>query len=91
MGSTTMGGSRTLARPTEPRTLSLVVFGDAPIAEATLVKNNRDIAVRKGTDRFMSLDWTDESLARTGDYYYVRIAQTDGEWIFSSPIWIDVE
>lgn len=91
MGSTPMGGSQTLQGPTEPRTLSLVVFGDAPIAEATLVKNNRDIAVRKGTDRFMSLDWTDESPARTGDYYYVRIVQTDGEWIFSSPIWIDVE
>ena len=91
MGSTPMGGSRTLQSPTEPRTLSLVVFGDAPIAEATLVKNNQNVATRKGTDHFMSLDWTDDSPARTGDYYYVRIAQTDGEWIFSSPIWIDVQ
>jgi hypothetical protein len=34
--------------------------------------------------------WTDQAPAKTGDYYYLRAAQADGGWIWSSPIWVEV-
>lgn len=32
---------------------------------------------------------TDKKPQRDTDYYYVRVRQRDGQWAWSSPIWVD--
>ena len=32
---------------------------------------------------------TDNEQARDTDYYYVRVRQRDGQWGWSSPIWVE--
>ena len=75
----------------------LWLFGDTWIGkvrdnrrlEAVIVKNTA--ALQQGADLLESWEWTDPEPAQQGDYYYARISQTDGHWIYSSPIWIEVE
>jgi len=88
MGDTKMGSVAPLGAPDRPRTLSLSVLGDGPIANVTIVKNNVAVITVPAEGELATLDWTDPDPARPGDYYYARIQQQDGEWIWSSPIWI---
>lgn len=88
-GDTPMGGTIQLAAPTTPRTFDVLVVGDAPIASVTIVRNNVDVAAFEGSSIVESQTWQDETPARDGDCYYVRIAQVDGGWIWSSPIWVE--
>ncbi|UCG16198.1 MAG: CehA/McbA family metallohydrolase [Phycisphaerales bacterium] len=90
MGDTPMGGVAHVAGPDVRRTLSLTVLGDAPISAAAIVKNNREAAVEPGGGLMLSWEWTDPEPAKSGDFYYARIVQSDGEWIWSSPIWVRV-
>ena len=32
---------------------------------------------------------SDNRPARDTDYYYVRVRQRDGQWAFSTPIWVE--
>ena len=39
---------------------------------------------------FMSgVFFTDDKAERDTDYYYVRVRQRDGQWAWSSPIWVE--
>ena len=89
-GGVPMGGTIRLDGSSDPRTFSIAVVGDAPIAVVTVVKNNADVANLEGGSVVFAESWTDQSPAKTGDYYYVRIAQADGGWVWSSPIWVAV-
>ena len=91
MGEVSMGGVAKLATPRQERKLSISVLGDAPIARRTLVKNNEPVYDQRGVDLLESWEWTDPELAQQGDYYYARISQADGHWIYSSPIWIELK
>ncbi len=88
MGSVKMGSVAPLTTPDMERTLSVSVLGDAPIARVTIVKNNVPVISVPGEGLLATLQWTDPDPARAGDYYYARIEQQDGEWIWSSPIWV---
>jgi hypothetical protein len=91
LDTVSMGSVVRLRRPEEPRTLTISILGDAPISDMTLVKNNEPVHRREGAGLLESWEWTDPEPAREGDYYYVRIAQVDGHWIYSSPIWIELD
>ena len=86
-----MGGVAKLLKPDESRQFTVNVLADSPIAEITIVKNNQNIASKSGDGIFMTWQWTDVAPAKSGDYYYVRVKQTDNQWIYSSPIWIDLD
>ena len=90
-GSVPMGGVIKLKEPGERRRFDVVVVGDGPVASVTIVKNNVDTATFDGGGLLVSHTWKDPAPARAGDYYYARIAQTDGGWIWSSPIWVELE
>ena len=90
LGDTPMGGVAQLASPDSARKLSVNALGDAPISAVAIVKNNREAAVQPGDGLITSWEWTDPAPAKDGDYYYARIAQSDGEWIWSSPIYIEL-
>lgn len=90
-GKTAMGGVLRLDDPSEPRTFSISVVADAaPVQSVTLVKNNDPVVTVPGAGFIQTIEWRDEAPARRGDYYYARIAQEDNEWMWSSPIWIEV-
>ena len=40
-----------------------------------------------GHDRYGELE--DEPSGRDTDFYYLRVAQENGQWAWSSPIWVD--
>jgi hypothetical protein len=86
-GGTPMGGVVSDGR-TERR-FTVAVFGTAPIDHIAIVRDNETVAVRKGDGLLTSWNWTDHSERRSESYYYARIRQTDGHWIYSSPIWFE--
>jgi hypothetical protein len=89
--SVPMGGVIRLTDPSKPRRFEIAVVGDAPIAAIAIVKNNRDIAILEAGDVIVTRTWQDTAPAKRGDYYYIRVAQADGAWIWSSPIWVEVD
>ena len=91
MGDTHMGGIARLSKPDQKRRFTVNILADAPIAAITIVKNNQDIASKPGEGLLMTWQWTDAEPAKSGDYYYVRIKQINQQWVYSSPIWIDLD
>ncbi len=90
MGEHPMGSLVRLASASEPRSFSVMVLGDARIASVSIIKNNRQAASYTPGELIASWEWTDPEEAEDGDYYYARIVQTDNEWIWSSPIFIEL-
>ena len=83
------------------RALKIGFHGTAPISELTVIRNNRVVlCVHPGT-LDGGLSWQDTEplhdtllpAAKFCDhpfcFYYVRLAQADGETAWASPIWID--
>jgi len=91
MSKTNMGGIAKLSKTDQSRQFTVNVLADSPIAEITIVKNNQNIASKSGDGVFMTWQWSDTEPAKSGDYYYVRIKQANNQWIYSSPIWIDLD
>ena len=91
MGSTPMGGVVRLTKAGEKREFTVKIVADAAISSITIVKNNKTVVVEPGDGAFMTWQWADTQPAQNGDYYYARIKQADGHWIFSSPIWIELD
>jgi hypothetical protein len=89
MGDHPMGSVVKLDRADSPRTLSIIVLGDATIAGLAIVKNNQQVATHAGGGLVASWEWSDPEPAQDGDFYYARVAQADGEWIWSSPVFIE--
>jgi len=72
---------------TPPR-LEIKLIGTAPIAEVEIIKTNTYVhKVSPGTTE-VTLSYTDAAFADGESYYYVRARQTDGQLVWSSPIWI---
>lgn len=91
MGSIGMGQVAKLSEAEGPRQFTVSIFADAPIAEITLIKNNKIVAAKPGDGIIMTWDWRDTKPAKNGDYYYACIRQTDVQWLYSSPIWIELD
>lgn len=81
-----MGDSYTSAQP--PR-IRIVVKGNKPIKRIELVRNNRYVLSRDYTDAAgeRTLEYRDESLPPA--FYYARITQDEGQWAWTSPVWVD--
>lgn len=90
MGATPMGSVAMLSSKDERRAFSVMVLGDAPITSVTIVKNNEPAVVHEAEGLLATFDWTDPAPAEAGDYYYARVTQADGEWIWSSPVFIEL-
>ncbi|MCP4591131.1 MAG: CehA/McbA family metallohydrolase [bacterium] len=90
LGDVAMGGVVKLTSPDADRTFSLAVLGDAPIATVAIIKNNEEIASLAADGPTVTWSWTDPEPARDGDYYYARIRQRDNEWVWSSPIFVEL-
>lgn len=71
----------------KPR-ISYTVHGCDDRFEVFVIKNHEILRSRKTTNGSASDSFTDDSLAASS-YYYLRVVQDDGEWAWSSPIWVD--
>jgi len=67
------------------------LFGTAPFQSVVVVKDGKVVYSTSG-DRVLSFTYADTA-AKSGDksYYYVRGAQTDGQIVWVSPMWVTVQ
>jgi len=85
-----MGSDVAWPHPGEPRKLRVNACGTDDIDSVTVVKNNEDLHTVRARDATVAFEWADTTPARSGDFYYVRLTQRDGNRAWSSPMWIDV-
>ena len=72
---------------TAPR-LEIRILGTAPIAQLNIIKNNTYVHQIKPGQPDVSLSYVDAAFGDGESYYYVRAQQTDGQLVWSSPIWV---
>ena len=70
----------------KPR-LAITAHACAPIERIDLIRNDRALASWRPNELDATLEYVDESPLREAAYY-VRLRQTDGEYAWSTPIWI---
>jgi len=89
LGEYPMGSEVAWADKSTPREFRVNVWGTAGLDTVTVVKNNLAVHTFKPNSEHAQLSWEDRSEAGTGDYYYVRVRQLDGNYAWSSPTWLD--
>jgi len=83
-----MGQDLSLWEPTRFKHIRLSVAGTAPLKHVDILKNNQVIFSPKVAGLTYEGRWVDETPTSREDYYVLRVAQTDGEMAWSSPIWV---
>lgn len=72
----------------ETVTLSIRALGTAPIEELQIVRSGEVIARLTPGGRDVSLEYSDDAPRPGNSFYYVRLAQEDGNLAWGSPIWV---
>jgi len=81
-----MGSSfRTRSLPT----IGVCVHGTAPVDSVALIRGDRLLALERFGELDLTYEFVDESPVVAEEVpYYVRVAQADGEFAWSSPVWV---
>lgn len=69
--------------------LSISVYGTAPLAEIVVLKDSKEVETFKLQGREFTTTWTDPQPTVGMHYYYVRVRQQDEELAWGSPLWIN--
>ena len=69
--------------------LSVKVIGTDDVVQIDIIKNNTFAYTTKPDKRTAQFTWMDNKLNVGLSYYYVRVAQRDGQLAWSSPIWVN--
>ena len=85
-----MGQNLELENESMHRNVKATIIGTSTIATVELVKNGQVVALQRPDNVQYEFEYTDPDIANTGDYYYLRVSQSDNEFAWSSPVWIDV-
>lgn len=72
-----------------PRSITARVVGTAPFAQIAILKNNRVLYQTGAGETEAQLAITDQTDLAPGDFYYLRVVQSNGDLAWSSPIWVD--
>jgi hypothetical protein len=75
-----------------PPPLQVKIIGTGPIKQADVIKNNAYVFTHKPKPGAATAEFTfnDAKSADTPSaYYYVRVAQHDGQMAWASPIWVN--
>jgi hypothetical protein len=64
------------------------VIGTGPIERLELIRDDRLLFTVAGDGDRVLLEYTDRSCPRGWHYFYLRVTQVDGEFAWSSPIWV---
>ena len=89
IGEYPMGTEIAWPNKRKSREFRVNVWGTAELDTVIVVKNNLDVYAYRTKSERAQLSWEDRSEARPGDYYYVRIKQRDGNYAWSSPVWLN--
>lgn len=73
-----------------PRQIFMEAVGTDVIKRMDVIKNNMEIYSEGPQKREVKIAFDDNSPAKKGDYYYVRLEQQDGGMAWSSPVFIDI-
>lgn len=68
--------------------MSYTVHGCDDSSDVFLVKNCQDFRKTSTRNGKVEESLMDDSF-RESSHYYLRVVQADGEWAWSSPIWVD--
>jgi hypothetical protein len=71
-----------------PRLGQIYVLGTAVLISVEVIKNNEVMERFPCTGLMEEYTFSDETYGTPGDYYYVRVTQSDGHQAWSSPIWL---
>ncbi|MEZ4865084.1 MAG: DUF3604 domain-containing protein [Caldilineaceae bacterium] len=74
-----------------PRHIEARVVGTAPLAYVAVLKNNQILHKTGEGETTLHVAIIDEVDLTPGDFYYLRVVQTNGDLAWSSPIWVDGE
>lgn len=83
-----MGEELHLKKSGESRKVRVRVIGTAPIELIEIIKNGTLLASRRHYSETVEFEYNDHGSAQNGDYYYVRVTQSDKEMAWSSPVWL---
>ena len=64
------------------------IIGTAPIKHVDVIKNNTYVHKLDPNRQDVTFEYVDEAAQPGESYYYVRAVQTDGQVVWSSPIWV---
>lgn len=64
------------------------VAGTQPIKSIDLIRNNKTIYTYSGSGTKENFHYSDQTIEKGDNYYYVRVIQKDDEMAWSSPIWV---
>lgn len=67
--------------------------GTTEIKKIEVIRNNKVVYTHRGTGRIEEFEYVDKEQAEDAAveyYYYIRVAQVDGNMAWSSPIWIRI-
>jgi hypothetical protein len=67
------------------------VAGTQPIVKIDLIRNNKTIFTYSGSGTNESFHFSDQTIEKCDNYYYVRVIQKDDEMAWSSPIWVSFQ
>ena len=78
------------------RSIKIEVYGEAPVSEVDLIRENpiEPVKVWKWDTPLLDpgkLEWQDNSPLSASTWYYVRVIQSDNQIAWSSPIWLDLK
>lgn len=85
-GGTAMMGD--IVDSTQKPKLVAKIMGTAPIKHVDVIKNNKYIHKLDPNRQDVDFQYVDEAIQPGESYYYVRAIQTDGQVVWSSPIWV---
>ncbi len=87
-GDHLMGDEFTSANPA----LTVKLIGTAPFAKVVIVKDGREVYSTEPKTKEVRFEWQDSGPASAKpSYYYIRGEQTDGQLVWTSPMWITVK
>ncbi len=74
-----------------PPEISVKLIGSAPFAKVTIVKDGKDVFYIDPKSKEVNFQWREkEPSVGATSYYYVRGEQTDGQLVWTSPMWITI-
>lgn len=76
---------------TIPLTIKAKVLGTDVIERVDVIKNNKIVYTTSSEQAELEFQYVDQDQAPGESYYYIRVAQKDGEMAWGSPVWVNYE
>jgi len=85
-----MGSEFTIPAPTEARSLTMAVAAPERIVKLEVIRNGEAIADLADGNWYVETEMEDTDLIPDGAFYYLRATTERTEFVWSSPIWVDI-